>query len=90
MLVITQLLSMYERGGHMSLTVSEMRSWANNRVRDYDRALKKVQQATVIARFRSVSSPTILYSVTKKGDYVECNCPGYTFKRRCKHLDSVL
>jgi hypothetical protein len=75
----------------MSLTILELRRWANERVRSYDsQALKTVQHAMIIARFRSVSAPSILYSVTKRGDHLECNCPGYTYKRRCRHLDEVL
>ena len=29
------------------------------------------------------------YLVTVVGKKVECNCPGYTYRRKCKHSDAV-
>ena len=29
------------------------------------------------------------YLVTVVGKKVECNCPGYTYRHKCKHADAV-
>jgi hypothetical protein len=44
----------------------------------------------VIATFPSSSSPDIIYKVeqTSKGD-LYCDCPGFVFKKKCKHTKQL-
>ena len=44
----------------------------------------------VIATFPSSSSPDIIYKVeqTSKGD-LYCDCPGFRFKKKCKHTKQL-
>ena len=80
----------------MNQNIANMRNWANNRVRDYDRTLfVTVPIATTLARFHSESNPGTLYTVKSIGNlegsqlYYTCDCPGYAFRKRCKHITEV-
>ena len=42
----------------------------------------------VLGTFRSASGDGTVYTVTKQ-KIISCTCPGYRFRRKCKHLDIV-
>jgi len=45
-------------------------------------------KSVVLGTFRSASGDGTIYTVTKQ-KIISCTCPGYRFRRKCKHLDIV-
>lgn len=45
-------------------------------------------KSIVLGTFRSASGDGTVYTVTKTKN-ITCTCPGYRFRRHCKHLDLV-
>ena len=45
----------------------------------------KVVPPRLIATYESGSVPGLMYTVKKTGDNLTCNCPGYVYRRKCKH-----
>lgn len=47
----------------------------------------KVVPPSLIAKYESGSVPGLMYSVKKsgKGGSLICNCPGFVYRRKCKH-----
>jgi len=37
----------------------------------------------------SESHPGTFYTVEKGKDYIRCNCPGFTFRGTCKHVEAI-
>jgi hypothetical protein len=48
----------------------------------------KVVLPKLVAKYESGSVPGLMYSVKKTGDNLTCNCPGFVYRRRCKHITS--
>ena len=48
----------------------------------------KVVMPEFVAKYESGSVPGLMYSVKKTGDNLTCNCPGFVYRRRCKHITS--
>ena len=48
----------------------------------------KVVPPKLVAKYESGSVPGLMYSVKKTGDNLTCNCPGFVYRRRCKHITS--
>ncbi|SVE19525.1 uncharacterized protein METZ01_LOCUS472379 [marine metagenome] len=46
----------------------------------------KVVPPRLIATYESGSVPGLMYTVKKIGDNLTCNCPGYVYRRKCKHV----
>ena len=40
----------------------------------------------LIATYESGSVPGLMYNVIMTGDSIICNCPGYAYRRKCKHV----
>ncbi len=45
----------------------------------------KVVPPKLVATYESGSVPGLMYSVKKTGDNLTCNCPGFVYRRKCKH-----
>ena len=45
----------------------------------------KVVTPRLIETYESGSLPGLMYTVKKTGDNLTCNCPGYVYRRKCKH-----
>jgi len=81
-------LSYYDRlDGHgnyepMRMTVEELREWANRRVQDY---LEESHIPTIIT-YKVPGSNNNVYTLTISDNNKSCSCPGFTYRRRCKHL----
>ena len=51
---------------------------------------RKILATQVTRQFKVLSKSTgKTYLVTVSGTKVQCDCPGYTFRRACKHSDGV-
>mgnify|MGYP001185644614 FL=1 len=46
----------------------------------------KVVPPKLIATYESGSVPGLMYNVKQTGDILTCNCPGYVYRRKCKHI----
>ena len=46
----------------------------------------KVVMPEFVAKYESGSVPGLMYSVYKSGDNLTCNCPGFVYRRKCKHI----
>jgi len=45
----------------------------------------KVVPPRLVATYESGSVPGLMYSVKRTGDNLTCNCPGFVYRRKCKH-----
>ena len=45
----------------------------------------KVVKSVPFAKYESGSVPGLMYNVKRTGDNLTCNCPGYVYRRKCKH-----
>ncbi len=67
--------------------MTELQQWANKMVNAYEANLiREYTKSEVISRPVSKSDPSVTYMVLKhhKGN-LTCTCPGYTYRRSCKH-----
>ena len=63
--------------------IVNLREWANKRVRDYD-----LQRAELppIKTYKIPGSGNNVYTITiSENSKITCSCPGFTFRRSCKH-----
>jgi len=68
--------------------MTELQQWANKKVAEH-RASQgvRVTPPKVIARLKSTSDPSTTYRVLQYADgRKECNCPGFSYRKRCKHI----
>ena len=75
------------------MTVQQLQAWANARVAAdlLERSKKPTPvKSMLLGTFESSSSKGLLYKVYSQGESIlVCNCPGFTFRRNCKHLKLV-
>ena len=68
--------------------ISNLREWANKRVRDYD-----LQRAELppIKTYKIPGSGNNVYTITisENQKVINCSCPGFTFRRSCKHTEKT-
>ena len=63
--------------------IVNLREWANKRVREYD--LKRVELPP-IKTYKIPGSGNNVYTITiSEGTNITCSCPGFTYRRSCKH-----
>ena len=63
--------------------IVNLREWANKRVREYD-----LQRAELppIKTYKIPGSAGNVYTITiSENNSVSCSCPGFMFRRSCKH-----
>ena len=73
----------------MSYT-EELRAWANERVADFERnRASGVGKRKVVDTFASKTSKAV-YTVFDWEGRITCNCPGFTFRRKCRHIEEVV
>ena len=63
--------------------IVNLREWANKRVREYD-----LQRAELppIKTYKIPGSGNNVYTITiSENSKITCSCPGFTFRRSCKH-----
>ena len=66
----------------------ELREWANSCVERYKQNEPAPTPYKLLGTFKSATSKSV-YKVHSRGDLLTCSCPGYTFRRKCKHLNMV-
>ena len=69
------------------LYIVNLREWANKKVRDYEKNRPKLPPITT---YKVPGSTGITYTITISEKSVNCPCPGFTYRRRCKHTDKNL
>ena len=69
--------------------IEELREWAYERVADYERnRAAGVGKRKVVDTFESKTSKAV-YTVFDFVGKIMCNCPGYMFRRKCRHITEV-
>lgn len=70
------------------MTVEELREWANRRVQDYLEEESHIPTMPTIITYRIPGSKgnTYILTVDKKYNNKTCSCPGFVYRRKCKHL----
>ena len=72
--------------------VQYLQDWANARVKaDMIERSKKstlVYESKLLGTFKSSRGNT-LYKVTSKGNLIYCTCPGYYYRKACKHTKAI-
>jgi len=81
------------RGGEVipPKSVQLLQDWANARVKaDMIERSKKVTliKSKLLGTFKSQRDNT-LYKVTSKGNLIICTCPGYYYRKACKHTKGM-
>ena len=73
------------------MTIDELQALANERVqRDMAERKKPVKLTSrLLGKFES-SSSDLIYKVFKRGGRVICNCPGFTYHGKCRHIREFL
>ena len=66
--------------------ISNLREWANKKVRDYEKSRPKLPPITT---YKVPGSTGITYTITVSEKMINCSCPGFTYRRRCKHTEKT-
>lgn len=66
--------------------IVDLREWANKKVRDYEKSRPKLPTITT---YKVPGSTGIMYTITTSENSVNCSCPGFTFRRSCKHTKNL-
>ena len=67
--------------------IVNLREWANKRVRDYERNRPKLPS---IKTYKIPGSAGNVYTITiSENNSVSCSCPGFMFRRSCKHTEKT-
>ena len=66
--------------------ISNLREWANKRVRDYEKNHTKLPPITT---YRIPGSNGMTYTIRISEKMITCSCPGFTYRRRCKHTEKT-
>ena len=70
--------------------IEELHAWANERVAAYERnRTNGVGKRKVVDTFASKSSNAV-YTVFDYNGLITCNCPGFTFRRNCRHTKEAI
>ena len=74
--------------------MTELQQWANAKVQKHmasmQAQIRSRKRPTVIARPISKSDPKVRYMVTRHfNGRIECNCPGFLYRRKCKHTKGL-
>ena len=63
--------------------IVNLREWANKKVRDYD---ERTYELPHIKTYKVPGSTGIMSTITTSEKMINCSCPGFTYRRNCKHL----
>ena len=66
--------------------IVDLREWANKKVREYAERSYKLPPITT---YKVPGSTGITYTITISEKSINCSCPGFTYRRRCKHTEKT-
>jgi hypothetical protein len=66
--------------------IMDLREWANKRVRDYEKNHPKLPP---IKTYKIPGSNGMTYTIRISEKMISCSCPGFTYRRRCKHIEKT-
>ena len=66
--------------------IVDLREWANKKVREY---AEKSYKLPTITTYKVPGSTGITYTITISEKMINCSCPGFTYRRRCKHTEKT-
>ena len=64
-------------------SIKRLTEWANSRVREYERNRPKLP---TIKTYKIPGSSGNVYTITISKDSVNCSCPGFVYRQKCKHI----
>ena len=64
-------------------SIKRLTEWANSRVREYERNRPKLP---TIKTYKISGSKGNVYTITISKDSVNCSCPGFVYRQKCKHI----
>jgi len=67
--------------------IVDLREWANKRVREYE---ERTHELPTITTYKVPGSTGITYTITTSENFINCSCPGFTYRRRCRHIEKDL
>ena len=65
--------------------IKHLQDWANQRVSEDLEARRNPLPLRPIKTYKIQESGNNIYTLTVKGTQKSCSCPGYQFRRKCKH-----
>lgn len=68
--------------------IQDLHAWANSRVAEYNRN-RSVPIYEKVREFPSSSSSAVYRVWRIMGTKLRCECPGYVFRKTCKHIREV-
>ena len=73
-----------------SAYIRSLRAYAQSCVDGYElnRPLPVIRE--LLGTFNSSSSKGVVYKVYSFGKKINCSCPGYTFRKSCKHIKEFI
>ena len=73
----------------MTSYIEALRAYANSCVAEYEKNKPASVLSTRMGKFQSATDPSVYYIVLESVGRLTCNCPGFTYRRKCKHLDMI-
>ena len=67
--------------------IKHLQDWANQRVQSDLEARRNPLPLPPIKTYKIIGSGKNIYTLTIRGSQKSCSCPGYQFRRQCKHLN---
>jgi hypothetical protein len=68
-----------------SAYIRSLRAFAQSCVENYELSKPVPVIRKLLGSFNSSSSKGVVYKVYMLGKLINCTCPGYTFRKHCKH-----
>ena len=72
----------------MTPYIEALRAYANSCVTDYQKNKPASVLSTRMGKFQSATDPSVYYTVLESAGRLNCNCPGFTYRRKCKHIEA--
>ena len=68
--------------------IRDLRIWANKRVQeDIEARQRNPIPLPPVKYYKIQGSENNIYTLTVRGTQKSCSCPGYVYRRQCKHLN---
>jgi hypothetical protein len=69
--------------------IKHLQQWANQRVSEDLEARRNPTPLPPIKTYKIQGSGNNIYTLTVRGTHKSCSCPGYVYRRQCKHVISL-